>query len=249
MKTNNLSIAISLTCFKRADYLKEVLDSLKASVDHTGYQDFIFYPSIDYYNDQIYNLVSEIDWIEKKIVCNKPPLGCNKNTQQAIFRAIENHDAVIHLEDDTVLAKDALGFYVYAIEKYANNDQVISVSGYNKTDEPDNNKYYDTFTEQFFCCWGCCFWKNKFSTISNNWTNQLNFMNPQSWDSYLQENVFRNKYYQVRPVISRVQNIGAKNGTYVHDPVWHYYNHRSPYTSNDLKHKQYNSWKEYAEDN
>lgn len=248
MMTNNLSIGISLTCFKRADYLQEVLDSLKTSINKSN-SNFIFYPHIDYNNDKVVDLIKSVDWIPTQYVCNKPPVGCNTNTRNAIQSAIQYHDAIIHLEDDTVLSEDAIDYYIYALNKYQDDPKIISVSGYNKTDYQNTDNYYETFTEQFFCCWGCAFWKSKIDIILNNWTKQLLFMNPQSWDSHLQENLFKNRYSQVRPVISRIQNIGAKNGTYVHDPVWHYYNHRSPYTSNDMKHPVYNSWKDYAENN
>jgi hypothetical protein len=247
--SNNFSIGISLTCFKRADYLDTVLKSLKKAIEYIGSDNtFVFYPSIDYNNDKVVKLITDIDWVETKYICNKPPIGCNKNTLQAISRAIKDHDAVLHLEDDTVLSEDALGFYLYSLEKYKDDPEVLSVSGYNKTEELNDNEYFTLFQEKFFCCWGCAFWKSKAKTILQNWTPQLNFMNPQSWDTYIHENIFKNKYFQVRPKLSRVQNIGAKNGTYVHDPVWHYYNQRSPYTSTDITTTIGKTWKEYAKD-
>ena len=59
--------------------------------------------------------------------------------------------------------------------------------------------------------------------------------NSMSWDSYLNENVFvPNNLHQITPLISRIQNIGAENGTWIHDPNFHQLYHHSPYTSNDL---------------
>lgn len=232
--TNKLSIGISLTCFRRLDYLTQVVGSIKKAIEYTSYKDFIFYPSIDYYDDSIVNYLSSIDWIPTAIVVNKPPIGCNRNTYQAITNAISKHDAVIHLEDDTVPTKDSLEFYVHMLHKYQDDPDTISISGYNKTISNSSENYYATFKEKFFCCWGCAFWTKKIDIILNNWTNQLNFMNPQSWDSYLQENLFKDRYYQVRPHISRIQNIGAERGTYVQNPIWHYYNHRSPFTSDNI---------------
>jgi hypothetical protein len=249
MNKKNIDLGISLTCFKRADYLKQVLDSLKESLNYYGDHSFVLYPNIDYHNKEVVELVEKINWIETKITCNNPPIGCNRNTKEAIKKVSENHETILHLEDDTVLTYDAIDFYVYMLIKYANSNSVISISGYNKTEELDKNSYFSTFEEKFFCCWGCAFWQNKIKIILDNWTSQLGFMNPQSWDSFLQENVFKNKYFQARPIVSRIQNIGAKNGTYVHDPVWHYYNHRSPFTSNDLRLNSYPTWKQYAENN
>lgn len=249
MKKNKIDLGISLTCYKRDDYLNQVLSSLKEAIKYTGINTLILYPNVDLGNDKVLKLIEDIDWIEKKIEVNKPALGCNKNTKAAISRAIYNHEAVLHIEDDTVLAHDAIDFYLYALDKYKDNTDIISVSGYNKTEEINIDAYHETFIKKFFCCWGCAFWRSKIEIILNNWTPNLNFMNPQSWDSYLQDNLFKNRYSQVRPVISRIQNIGAKNGTYVHDPVWHYYNHRSPFTSDDLKGQINLTWEEYAKNN
>jgi hypothetical protein len=185
----------------------------------------------------------------RSIVVNDPKLGCNQNTLQAISLAkvCEHSPFILHLEDDTVPTKDCLQFFMYAFNKYRNDSKIISVGGYNKTEEIDNELIYDTFSEPFFSAWGCGFWVEKLDIIFNHWTKS-NSNHGMSWDSYLSHVLFEEKQYtQVRPIISRIQNIGAEKGTWVADPMWHYYNHRSPYLSNDFEGNI--DWNNYAKNN
>jgi hypothetical protein len=41
-------------------------------------------------------------------------------------------------------------------------------------------------------------------------------------------------FYQIKPEISRIQNIGAIDGTWVPSKDFHTANHKSPFTSDDL---------------
>jgi hypothetical protein len=83
-----------------------------------------------------------------------------------------------------------------------------------------------------------CFWRHKFDIFLNNWTPDCNRENnSSSWDTYLDENIFQNKdmnFYQIKPSISRIQNIGAIDGTWVPSIDFHTVNHRSPFTSDNL---------------
>lgn len=233
---NDLDIAISVTCYKRLDYLSNMFGALHQSLSLANKNDIPIYISIDYYHDSIVRYINSLSQFNKITVVNNPSIGCNKNTKQALELAITKHDAIIHLEDDTIPTRDAIDFYIENLNKYKDESSIISISGYNKTTTLEPEKHKEIFKKSNFICWGCAFWKNKFDIIINNWTpfqDRDNYST--SWDTYLNEQVFQKLgYYQIRPIISRIQNIGAKNGTYIHDPVWHHSNHRSPYTSNDI---------------
>jgi hypothetical protein len=233
---NNLDIAISLTCYKRLDYLTRVINSLLDSLQSANAMNTKVYISIDYHDDAIYRYISSLN-LDKTIIVNKPSIGCNANTEQAIRLALNRHDATIHLEDDTVLAKDGIAFYTTMLNEYKDHPQIISVGGYNKTINLNPTEYDQVFTDCGFVCWGCAFWKHKSEPILTNWTTMKNASNNTiSWDTHLNKNVFQKlKYLQVRPMISRIQNIGVFNGTWTtSDEDWHNKNHRTPYTSDDV---------------
>jgi len=248
---NDLDIAISVTCYKRLDYLSTMFRALDKSLSLANKNNTPIYISVDYYHSSIVKYVNSLNQFNKIIVVNNPSLGCNKNTKQAIELAISNHDAVIHLEDDTIPTRDAINFYTENLNKYKDESSILSISGYNKTTILEPERYKEIIKESSFICWGCAFWKNKSDIIINNWTQFQDRENRYgSWDTHLHNNIFQKLgYYQARPIISRIQNIGAKNGTYsslvanqynMDETEWHTMNHMSPYTSDDLQNAKNN---------
>lgn len=237
---NNKKIGISMTCYRRADYFETVLDSLHDSIDYCDIDTSksTLYISIDYFDNTIPNIVKNIDWINTKYIINFPSIGCNANTKQAILMSLAENDATIHLEDDTVLSKDALSFYIECFQNYHNDSEIITISGYNKTHSIEEADLSKTIKQKHFTCWGCAFWKHKFDIFDKNWTEHCNRENrSSSWDTYLDDSIFKTEdlnFYQIKPSISRIQNIGAIDGTWVPSESFHIENHRSPFTSNDL---------------
>lgn len=241
----NLDIAISMTCYKRLDYLPMVFKALSTSLDCASQKHIKIYISIDYYDSSVSRYIATLNEFNKTVIVNKPSIGCNSNTEQVISLALRNHDAIIHLEDDIIPTRDAISFYTDALHLYQDDSKIISVSGYNRTVTLEPDKLKDTTSSSDFICWGCAFWKTKSAPILDNWTPFKQRDNSaSSWDTYLNEYVFQKmNYYQVRPVISRIQNVGAKHGTYsslvaqyenVNEEQWHKEHHMSPYTSDDI---------------
>jgi hypothetical protein len=231
---SNLNVAITFTCYKRLDYLQQVLDGLRRSFEYCNTSLPIFF-CVDRYDDNIPNYIRNINWADISIIINKPSIGCNKNTKLAISMGLQEYDAIIHLEDDTVPTKDAINFFIDNLIRYKDDETVYSIGGYTRTTELDKTLLNQTAKRCGFTCWGCGFWKHKSDVLLNNWIPTMNRENQSiSWDSYLNDNVFiPNNLYQITPLISRIQNIGAENGTWVQDPNFHNMNHRSPYTSDD----------------
>jgi hypothetical protein len=230
--------AITMTAFKRTNYFKTVLNSIKNSMDYCRTY-LPIYISIDYYSEEIPTLVKSIDWTEIHMLINNPSVGCNQNTRNAISYGLSIKDSVIHIEDDTVMSKDAIKFFVDMLKMFHDDSSIVSVTGYNRTIslDLDNKSDFSKIEQQnHFTCWGAAFWKHKADILLDNWIQTCNKENSSiSWDSHINDNIFiPNKLYQVKPMISRIQNIGAEDGTWVPSAGWHYDNHRSPFTSDDL---------------
>jgi hypothetical protein len=244
-----MKLAISITCFKRKEMLKQVLSSLEA----TNQSDISLklFVSADFYSEEILSMIDSYS-IDKQIKINHIPIGCNRNTLQAIQYAVDSKYSpyILHIEDDTPLAKDSLQYYKYAFQKYENQDKIYSVTGYNKTENLDEKDKFLIETQNFFCAWGCGFWSNKWTLIRDNWTKHLSPRNGGiSWDTHINNNLFSGgkRLLQVKPKVSRIQNIGDTDGTYVSDPIWHFYHQRSTFTSDDYNENI--DWKEYAKNN
>lgn len=227
---NNLTI--TMTCHRRLSYTKQVLESLK-NADKTNIN-ILFCPSIDYYCDEVVDEIKKVDFVDKDVHINKPRRGCNGNTLFAINRGMDIgfSNFVLHIEDDTVLTRDALQYFIYMFNKYHDDEGVMGICGHNKTNTFDETYIHSYFERHWFCPWGCGFWGTKWNI--DKWPpSPLAYA---SWDWLLNEGLFNHgKFKQIYPVISRVQNIGALNGVHVPSADWHAENHYSPYTSDDYK--------------
>ena len=119
-------LTITLTCSNRADYLKEVIDTIN-DADKTDI-DILLLPSIDYKSQKVVDIINNVDFINKEVVINNPRLGCNQNTLFAIDRGINFgfSDYVLHLEDDTPISKDSLQYFMYCFDnQYTIGDSLI----------------------------------------------------------------------------------------------------------------------------
>lgn len=242
-----LPIGISMTVYKRLDYTQQVLESLKKSIEYSGYKYLTLYISVDFFDNSIINYIQTIDWIDVKYMINNPPFGCNKNTKNAMLMALSHNDAIIHIEDDTVLSIDAIKFFVEHLTdtNLRDNPNILSIGGYHKTDQLNPEDINKTESHNDFICWGIAFWKHKMNVVLNNWTPLITRTHDyESWDSYLNRIVFKNSSYtQIRPVISRIKNIGSQDGTYTTGAammmnmdveVWHKIYQSTKYTTDDI---------------
>ena len=244
---DNYRFGISMTCYKRLDYLKQVLTSLEKSLKYieSKNKDTCLYVSVDYYDDKILSLVNNIDFIDTQIIVNRPSLGCNMNTKQALLMSLKENDATIHLEDDTVPCIDFFDFMIKKLNRYHDDENVLSVSGYKKTTSLSNLSLEDHTLQKHYTCWGSAFWKHKFDIIKDNWIPEGNSDNKSmSWDTHLCYTLFNDlnfmgvisigSYYQVIPTISRMNNIGSENGTWTPSVDFHFKENHSPFTSENI---------------
>ena len=71
---------------------------------------------------------------ESRLAVNKERMGLNRNTQEALVRALLLRAAVVvHLEDDTVPSPDALRYFEWANERFRNDADTFAVCSYRKT--------------------------------------------------------------------------------------------------------------------
>lgn len=186
-----------------------------------------------------------------KLIEQKHNLGLTQSVIQGISHVLQNHKAVIVLEDDMLVAPDFLTFMNQGVNQYENNPAVAGISGYAF---PINEKLpYFTRTGS---CWGWAtfqrVWEDfliqreklnlnliaenelKLFNVYNNVYSTMFIQNKQglvqSWaiDFYLY--YFSQKQYFLMPGINLVSNIGfdgsgahQKHGNFLTDnnPIGH----------------------------
>lgn len=160
---------ISLAAWRRPDYLKQVVNTL---LECPEIDDYYVYISIDGgYPDRQEEMAKFLEdcGIKGNFVRQKNRLGCALNTYKALEMAFDTEDVeqVIHLEDDTIVAKDFLKYHEAALDYYRGNPNIFAIGSWH-----DNTKMHDpreTFFLDKFECLGWSTWRHIWDEVKDGW--------------------------------------------------------------------------------
>lgn len=217
---------ISIALYRRPYYTKLLLDALDKCYNIDKYTIII---SCDIYRQtfldekNLYrNSVASLEIAKKfrpsqtQIYTNQPIIGCNSNTYKCLNLGFEfNDDFHIHFEDDTIPSKDALLYFEWCRNYFRYNYSIFSISGYSKSSIQPIDHYDKLIKRQWFTPWGWATWKDRYCDIHNTISGCRHY----GWDMRI-NNCTRQNRYEIAPVISRIQNIGAEDGENV-TPEYH----------------------------
>lgn len=222
---------ITMTGFKRPDYTKQVLDSLRQCI---GFDEYTLLPTIEPGYPDVINLFNDIPNCE--LIVNNQKLGCSANTLKALQRGFDISDFVIHLEDDTVPGIDCLQYMEWINQTYKNDKDIFTASAYNRISSIDTVNYFSIQSCPYFTGWIWSTWNDRFEEMKNNW-------NFRSWDTNINRNI-RGDRLEITPSLPRSKNIGEYDGTYATPKLWREQQY-SPIWVNDFIPEISNTLKEY----
>jgi len=218
---------IAITLHKRADYTKQVLDALSSC---EGIEDYHVIMSIDGYDADVTNEANAFSSCKTKEVLNHEIYGCSLNTYFVLDRAFSKSNYVIHIEDDTVPSVDALRYFEWGFQ-YLLNREIFSIGGYNREGTIDSSAS-ELNTAEGFICWGWATWKDRWEWVKFNLNHYPNL----SWAVRVNHTVNTKKMKHIFPDVSRIQNVGARNGVHVTEEehadihhIKHWMGDREPY--------------------
>lgn len=205
---------ITMTAFNRPKYLEAVLDALKVCDCIEGYT---ILARVEPGNQEVIDLLNSIDFCEKVVTVNSQVLGNCMNTLAALDDGFDKSDFVVHVEDDIVLAKDALGLFEACRTRYEQNPHVFSITAYNADVNSQEEKKLSV--RQWFHPWGWATWINRHEAIRKQWDKK-------SWDTHVNLRL-RNGRYEIFPMVSRAQNIGVEGGIHAnwYPNTWYWQHH------------------------
>lgn len=151
--------------------------------------------------------------LRKEIHYNDRVLGLWENKKKVLSFGFDQTDFVIHLEDDLLLAQDALTFFEWANKTYQDQNEVFTVTAYNRIpkDQFMNTRcqhcgtptsYYEVERRRHYTSWAWATWKNRWDEFKDEWNGH---------DTEL-ELTFRKARFEAFPTLSRCQNIGYEIG-------------------------------------
>lgn len=161
-----MKIATLLFTYNRSEHTKRVVNSLKNNTVMPQ-KLFIFQDGLKEGEEEdewrkVSDVVHTIDWCDNEIILSDYNKGLAESIVSGVGLAFQTYDAVIVLEDDCVAAPGFIQFMVQCFEKYEENKNIYSVSGYSWP--IDLNK---TDSDIYFCgrtsSWGWGTWKDRWN--------------------------------------------------------------------------------------
>jgi hypothetical protein len=216
-----MKIAITMTAWKRPDYLRRALASLAVCAGDT--------PGLISVDESESGLLNETVCVARS--CSRFALwmhrryGCNQNTRDTIDFGFETYDAdfVVHVEEDVLLAPDALDFFTWAAERFRDDPAVFSATGY--TRPPSNpDQAVDpsrVLRRSWFHPWGFGLWRDRWEAVRG----RIPVDGPATWDHYVNDYLVSGGMVEVAPELARSQNIGRISSIGSLAPEWYDANH------------------------
>jgi hypothetical protein len=167
-------------------------------------------------------------------------VGCNVNTYSALAYGFDHHDRVIALEDDTLPARDFLRFMDWGLTAYERDETVFNICGYQKTPTTEIGYRSEVIREQWFTPWGWATWKDRWDGIRDTWPADDKQI---SWDCVIHWFTRRDRF-EVRPLLARIQNIGAEGGAHVPSAEWHAAHHLNRHWVDSIPGPKVEAWQE-----
>jgi hypothetical protein len=164
---------------------------------------------------------TQLPQVKAWVLVGTQQVGCNVNTYSALAAGFDHHDRVIALEDDTVPGRDFLRYCDWGLESYERDPTVMSICGYQKTPVEEVGYRNAVVREQWFTPWGWALWRDRWNSIRDSWPVDDRQI---SWDTVI-DKLTRQDRFEVRPLLARVQNIGAEGGAHVPGAAWHAEHH------------------------
>ena len=116
-------------------------------------------------------LAERLDHPRKIIIKRQKNLGLKSSLRAGISHVLEQHSAVIVLEDDLIVGQHALDFFLRALDRYGDEKRVVSVSGYalldvEPTDQDRNRARFFPMTHP----WGWATWRDRWQAHAESWS-------------------------------------------------------------------------------
>jgi hypothetical protein len=203
---------ISLPVYKRPDRVKRLLETLRACKPD-GYTLHI---SAEPGFPEVLDAISSIDFMPFRVAINKTKLGLNGNIKSALSMAMDSgSDMNVALEDDIVLAKDALRLAEW-FQSAPGSDQYacLGLFAYNSSAKgPLEVRETPDFRSWGWCCTRSSWEKFIVPGLSFVPDVREDVKYSDLWDFRLQYYLVKNGIKTLHPTLSRSNHEGASDGT------------------------------------
>lgn len=197
-----MSKIITSTHYNRPNCTKQMIEHL---VRCSGIEDYTVYFGVEPDCPEVLDEIEKYP-LNKIVEINKKLLGCWPNKKKIISMGFTVSDYVIHVEDDVILAKDALEYFEWAKKNRRNFASVTAFSIEKRFQDNLNLNRIGVSSLYSPIAWAT--WFDEFSKIYNVWDGS---------DKELQSLWVGREH--LTPEVSRAKHIGVGKGIYSHPDI------------------------------
>ena len=233
---------ITVTLYNRLDYAEQCLTHINNAYGSSNYSILVSIDGSDI-SSEMFDLANKLSMSNYCIVEHCINQGCNRNIYNTLNWGFSLSDYVIMVEEDILLARDALQYFEWAAEQYKDDQDVFSVCGYQRQSKQGKGAY-SVGRHPTFYPWGWATWMDRWQGIRNEFqigygsrTGFNGEVISGTWDVIMKKKLRGNRS-TILPEVSRVKNIGEV-GAHTPSPEWHRNKHTVDYWSNDIENPVY----------
>jgi hypothetical protein len=116
-------------------------------------------------------------------------MGCGQGVSSGISWAFENEDRLIFLDDDCVPENSFFKFCNYCLEKYKDDNRVMTVNGRSHHSDHPIFKNNDYIFSKYAHCWGWATWKRVWNYFD---------ISMKLWPKFYAEGGFSNSFLSIK---------------------------------------------------
>jgi hypothetical protein len=163
---------IGLFVYNRPEHTRRTVDSLRENEFSPQSHLFVFSDGAkingetDFAVQEVRDFVHSIDGFRSvTIIQREQNLGLSRSVIAGVTQLCETFGSAIAVEDDMLTSSDFLTFMNCALERYADEPRVFSVSGFNFALKPPESYRYDAFCSYRSSSWGWGTWRNRWKSV------------------------------------------------------------------------------------
>lgn len=210
-------IGIVVLAYNRPSHLQRLLISLQNS----GINKISLY--LDKPNDEIsqFNqkeIIRMIDaaqfWLKSEVKRNKKHLGVSKSIKFVLDKEFKKFSKIIFLEDDCVPFKFFFDFTLKCLEKFENNNEIMSVCGYQLPFFKKKEKVITNIFLKRFMPWGWATWKNRWKKYNGSFSDIKNEIFNSKEKIYIPKEI--KKYLKNKRLLNNSEDVWSINWSLLH---------------------------------
>lgn len=230
-----MKLAITMTHATRPKYTQQSLASVVESRRACGMLDVPIFAHVEPTHAQTISVCRALVRPGDEVVVNDLRKFVNRNTVAAIDHGFASGaDFVVHVEDDTPLAPDALAYFAWAAERFASVEvdarflpvpgSVVTVTGYHREPAmPSSSRWWEARARNWFHPWAWGTWRDRWDLLRT----AIEVDDPMTWDVQVNTLMLLKDWCEVFPTLARSQNIGHYSSIHPgnYSPEWYAEHH------------------------